>query len=381
MKDEFMKKRYLGLMSGIVSILYLSPQLAVADFGLNMRRGVTDISNEIYDLHMVVTYICVVIAVLVFGAMFYSMFKHRKSKGHEAAKFHESTAVEIAWTIIPFMILVAMVIPATKTLVAMEDNSASDLTIKVTGYQWKWKYEYMDGDAKGVSFFSTLSTPRDQIENGAEKNENYLLEVDNPLVIPTHKKVRFLVTANDVIHAWWVPDFAIKQDAVPGFVNEAWAIVNEPGMYRGQCAELCGKDHGFMPINVVAKGEDDYLDWAAEQKAAATAAANAADKEWTKDELIAKGEEVYTKSCASCHQANGQGLPGVFPAIAGSAIATGPVENHIDIVMNGKTGTAMQAFAGQLDDLDLAAVISYERNAFENNIGDFVQPKQIKAKR
>jgi len=377
-----MKKRYLGLMSGIVSTLFLFSQSAVADFGLNMRRGVTDISNDIYDLHMVVTSICAVIAVLVFGAMFYSMFKHRKSKGHKAATFHESTAVEIAWTIIPFMILIAMVIPATKTLVAMEDNSASDLTIKVTGYQWKWKYEYMDGDAKGISFFSSLSTPRDQIENRAEKNENYLLEVDNPLVIPTHKKVRFLVTANDVIHAWWVPDFAIKQDAVPGFVNEAWAIVNEPGMYRGQCAELCGKDHGFMPINVVAKGEDDYLDWAAEQKAAAAAAAaNAADKEWTKDGLIAKGEEVYTKSCVSCHQANGQGLPGVFPAIAGSAIATGPVENHIDIVMNGKPGTAMQAFSGQLNDLDLAAVISYERNAFENNVGDFVQPKQIKAKR
>ncbi len=375
-----MKKRSAGLMSVLATAL-LSMQPAAAEFGLNMRRGVTDISNEIYGLHMMVTYVCVVIAIVVFGAMFYSIFKHRKSRGHKAATFHESTLVEILWTIIPFVVLIVMVIPATKTLVAMEDNSESDLTIKVTGYQWKWKYEYMDGDAKGVSFFSSLSTPRDQIENKAEKKENYLLEADNPLVIPTNKKVRFLITSNDVIHSWWVPDFAVKQDAVPGFVNEAWAVVNEPGMYRGQCAELCGKDHGFMPINVVAKDEGAYLDWAAEQKSAAEALANAADKEWTKEELIAKGEQVYAKNCVSCHQANGQGLPGVFPAIAGSPVATGPLEGHMDIVMKGKAGTAMQAFSGQLDDLDIAAVISYERNAFGNNAGDFIQPKQIKANR
>lgn len=375
-----MKKRFAGLVSVFAAAL-LSMQPAAAEFGLNMRRGVTDISNEIYGLHMMVLYICIIIAIVVFGAMFYSMFKHRKSKGHKAATFHESTLVEILWTIIPFAVLIAMVIPATKTLVAMEDNSASDLTIKVTGYQWKWKYEYMDGDAKGVSFFSSLSTPRDQIENKAEKGESYLLEADNPLVIPTNKKVRFLITSNDVIHAWWVPDFAVKQDAVPGFVNEAWAIVNEPGMYSGQCAELCGKDHGFMPINVVAKDEVAYLDWAAEQKSAAEALANAADKEWTKEELIAKGEQVYAKNCVACHQANGEGLPGVFPAIAGGPIATGPLEGHMDIVMNGKAGTAMQAFSGQFDDLDIAAVISYQRNAFGNNTGDFVQPKQIKAKR
>jgi len=375
-----MKKRSAGLMSVFAAaLLFMQP--AAAEFGLNMRRGVTDISNEIYGLHMMVLYICIIIAIVVFGAMFYSMFKHRKSKGYKAATFHESTLVEILWTIIPFAVLIAMVIPATKTLVAMEDNSASDLTIKVTGYQWKWKYEYMDGDAKGVSFFSSLSTPRDQIENKAEKGENYLLEADNPLVIPTNKKVRFLITANDVLHAWWVPDFAVKQDAVPGFVNEAWAIVNEPGMYRGQCAELCGKDHGFMPINVVAMDEGAYLDWAAEQKSAAEALANAADKEWTKEELIAKGEQVYAKACVSCHQANGQGLPGVFPAIAGSPVATGSMEGHMDIVMNGKAGTAMQAFSGQFDDLDIAAVISYQRNAFGNNTGDFVQPKQIKANR
>ena len=375
-----MKKRLVGSITSMVAAFALS-QPAAAEYGLNMRRGVTDISNEVYDLHMLITYICIVLAVIVFGAMFYSMFAHRKSKGHKAATFHESTTVEIVWTVIPFIILIGMAIPAAKTLIAMEDNSASDLTIKVTGYQWKWQYEYMDGDAKGVKFFSALSTPRDQIENQAEKKDNYLLSVDNQLVIPTNKKVRFLITSNDVIHAWWVPDFAVKQDAVPGFINEAWTRVNEEGVYRGQCAELCGKDHGFMPIVVAAKDEKGFLDWAAEQKSAAEALAGASDKEWTKADLIAKGEEVYGKNCAACHQAGGQGIPGVFPAITGSAIATGPIEEHMNIVMNGKVGTAMQAFAAQLSDADIAAVIAFQRNALGNSAGDFVQPKQIKANR
>jgi cytochrome c oxidase subunit 2 len=375
-----MKKRLVGSITGIAAAFVLS-QPALAEYGLNMRRGVTDISNEVYDLHMLITYICIVLAVIVFGAMFYSMFAHRKSKGHEAATFHESTTVEIVWTVVPFIILIGMAIPAAKTLIAMEDNSNSDMTIKVTGYQWKWQYEYMDGDAKGVKFFSALTTPRDEIENKIEKKENYLLSVDNELVIPTHKKVRFLITANDVIHAWWVPDFAVKQDAVPGFISEAWTVVNEEGTYRGQCAELCGKDHGFMPIVVTAKDETGFLDWAAKQKSAAAALAGASDKEWTKADLIAKGEEVYGKSCAACHQAGGQGIPGVFPAITGSAIATGPMDGHIDIVMNGKVGTAMQAFAAQLSDADIAAVIAFQRNGLGNSAGDFVQPKQIKANR
>ena len=374
-----MKKRFAGLLAGLVTLALTQP--ALAEFGLNMRQGVTDISHKVYDLHMLITYVCIGLAVLVFGAMFYSILNHRKSKGHEAATFHESTALEIVWTIIPFIILIAMAIPAAKTLIAMEDNSASDLTIKVTGYQWKWRYEYMDGDAQGVSYFSILSTPRDQIENATAKGENYLLEVDNPLVVPVNKKVRFLVTSNDVIHSWWVPDFAVKQDAVPGFINEAWAVVKEPGTYRGQCAELCGKDHGFMPINVVAMNDSDFAKWASEKKAAAAATAGAADKEWTKAELLAKGEAVYGKICAACHQPNGKGIPGVFPAIAGSPVATGPVDQHIAVVMNGRPGTAMQAFAGQLNDLDIAAVITYQRNAFGNNVGDFVQPKQIKANR
>lgn len=375
-----MKKRLLGAITGTASILMLS-QPAIAEYGLNMRRGVTDISNEIYDLHMLIFYICVVLSVVVFGAMFYSMFAHRKSKGHEAATFHESTTVEIIWTVLPFIILIGMAIPAAKTLIAMEDNSNSDITIKVTGYQWKWQYEYMDGDAKGVKFFSAMTTPMDEITNKVEKKENYLLSVDNELVIPTHKKVRFLITANDVIHAWWVPDFAVKQDAVPGFISEAWTIVNEEGTYRGQCAELCGKDHAFMPIVVTAKDEKGFLDWAAEQKSAAAALAGASDKEWTKADLIAQGEDVYGKNCAACHQAGGQGIPGVFPAITGSAIAVGPMDAHIDIVMNGKVGTAMQAFAAQLSDADLAAVIAFQRNGLGNSTGDFVQPKQIKANR
>ena len=380
MRTKNMKKRLLGAITGTASILMLS-QPAIAEYGLNMRRGVTDISNEIYDLHMLIFYICVVLSVVVFGAMFYSMFAHRKSKGHEAATFHESTTVEIIWTVLPFIILIGMAIPAAKTLIAMEDNSNSDITIKVTGYQWKWQYEYMDGDAKGVKFFSAMTTPMDEITNKVEKKENYLLSVDNELVIPTHKKVRFLITANDVIHAWWVPDFAVKQDAVPGFISEAWTIVNEEGTYRGQCAELCGKDHAFMPIVVTAKDEKGFLDWAAEQKSAAAALAGASDKEWTKADLIAQGEDVYGKNCAACHQAGGQGIPGVFPAITGSAIAVGPMDAHIDIVMNGKVGTAMQAFAAQLSDADLAAVIAFQRNGLGNSTGDFVQPKQIKANR
>lgn len=377
-----MKKQCAGIWAGIAASFLLSSP-AVAEWGLNLRPGVTDISQEVYGLHMLIFYICCAIAVVVFGAIFYSILKHRKSVGHEAASFHHSTTLEIIWTVIPFIILISMVVPAAKTLIAMEDTSNSDVTIKITGYQWKWKYDYMDGDAKGISFFSNMSTPKDQIEGIAEKGENYLLEVDNAMVVPVGKKVRFLITAADVLHAWWMPDFAIKQDAIPGFINEAWTIVNEPGVYRGQCAELCGKDHGFMPIEVVALEEGAYLDWAAEQKAAsaARAAAESVDKEWTKADLMAKGETVYGKVCAACHQGEGQGIPGVFPAITASPIATGPVEEHMNIVLNGKAGTAMQAFSTQLSPVELAAVLTFQRNGLGNSTGDLVQPKQIQANR
>jgi cytochrome c oxidase subunit 2 len=351
---------------------------AAAEYGLNLRQGVTSIAQEAYSLHMLILWVCVAIGVVVFGAMFYSIIKHRKSKGAVAAQFHESTTVEIVWTIIPFLILIGMAIPATKALIAMEDTSNSDLSIKVTGYQWKWQYEYLGED---VSFFSTLSTPKEEIFNQADKNSDYLLQVDNPVVVPVGKKVRLLITANDVIHAWWVPDLGMKKDAIPGFVNEMWFNIDRPGTYRGQCAELCGKDHGFMPIVVVAKEQADYEKWLAEQKLASSAAAADSNREFTKDELMERGEKVYTANCAACHQANGEGVPGAFKPLKGSPIATGPVAGHLDIVLHGKTGTAMAAFGPQLSDADIAAVVTYERNSWGNNKGDVVQPADVKAAR
>jgi len=351
---------------------------AAAEYGLNLRPGVTSIAQNAYSLHMLILWICVAIGVVVFGAMFYSIINHRKSKGAVAAQFHESTTVEIIWTVIPFLILIGMAIPATKALIAMEDTRNSDISIKVTGYQWKWQYEYLGED---VSFFSTLSTPKDEIFNRAEKNPNYLLEVDNPVVVPVGKKVRLSITANDVIHAWWVPDLGMKKDAIPGFINEMWFNIDKPGTYRGQCAELCGKDHGFMPIVVVAKEQADYDKWLAEQKQAVAAASADSDRVFTKDELMARGEKVYAANCAACHQANGEGVPGAFPAIKGSVLTTGPVAGHLDRVMNGKTGTAMAAFAGQLSDADIAAVITYQRNSWGNDMGDIVQPTDVKAAR
>jgi cytochrome c oxidase subunit 2 len=369
-------KQMLAVMSAGLFVFWSST--VSAEYGLNLPRGVTPISQEAYDLHMLIFWICVVIAIVVFGAMFYSMLVHRKSKGAVASQFHESTAVEIVWTVVPFAILIGMAIPATKALVAMEDTSNSEITIKVTGYQWKWGYDYIDD---GVSFLSTLSTPKEQIFGDAEKGENYLLEVDNPLVIPINKKVRLLVTASDVIHAWWVPELGMKKDAIPGFVNEMWLKIDTEGTYRGQCAELCGKDHGFMPIVVVAKNDADYQTWLTEQQSASDADEAAAEKEWSKSDLMARGEEVYNATCAACHQANGEGIPGVFPGVKGSAITTGPMDAHLDMVLNGKSGTAMAAFGSQLNDIDIAAAITYERNSWGNDTGDLIQPSEVKAAR
>ncbi len=351
---------------------------ASAAYDLNMPEGVTPISRQVYDLHMLIFWICVVIGLLVFGVMFYSIYHHRKSRGAVAAQFHESTTVEVVWTIVPMLILIGMAIPATKTLVAMEDTRSPDLTITVTGYQWKWKYDYLD---EGISFFSSLSTPREQIQNMADKDEHYLLEVDNPLVVPVGKKIRILTTAADVIHAWWVPDLGWKRDAIPGFINENWTRIEKPGVYRGQCAELCGKDHGFMPIVVVAKTEPEYQQWLAELRAAQAAEQESADREWTQAELMQKGESVYNANCVACHQAQGQGVPGVFPALVGGKVTTGPVDDHISLVMHGKPGTAMAAFGTQLSDVEMAAVITYERNAWGNDAGDLVQPAAIKSLR
>ncbi|MGD8110810.1 cytochrome c oxidase subunit II [Vibrio sp. TRT 17S01] len=358
---------------------YSAPAIS-AEQSLNMTRGVTAISNEVYDLHMLIFYICCAIAFVVFGAMFYSIWRHRKSKGAVAAHFHESTKVEIIWTVIPIIILVAMAIPATKTLVAMEDASQSDLTVKVTGSQWKWHYSYFEED---VEFFSLLATSQKQIDGIEEKGAHYLLEVDNPLVLPINRKVRFLFTSDDVIHSWWVPDFAVKKDTIPGFINEAWTRIDKPGVYRGQCAELCGRAHGFMPIVVHAMEEAQYDDWLANKKAeleqAKQQAAAALTASLSMEELMAQGEKVYVDRCAVCHQVSGLGIPGAFPAIKGSPIATGEVAEHIDIVVNGKAGTAMQAFANQLTEQEIAAVVTYQRNAFGNESGDTVQASDINA--
>ena len=341
-------------------------------WGLNMTQGVTAVSREIFDLHMLIFWICVWIGVIVFGIMFYSMIMHRKSNGVEPAKFHESTAVELAWTIIPAIILVLMAIPATSSLIKIYDTSEADIDIKVVGYQWKWQYEYLGED---VSFFSNLSTSKDEIYGLAPKGEHYLLEVDEPLVIPVNKKVRFLITANDVLHAWWVPDLAVKRDAIPGFINDAWTIVEEPGTYRGQCAELCGKDHGFMPIVVEAMEEQDYQNWLAGKKQEAAELKAAMEQTFTMEELFARGEQVYQTSCAACHGVNGEG--GVGPGMIGTAITTGPMQGHLDVLVNGVQGTAMQAFGGQLNNIDMAAVITYERNAWGNNMGDMLQPVDV----
>ncbi len=358
------------------AVLLLGAGNSYAEYPINLTRGVTDISNKVFDLHMLIFWICVVACVIVFAVLIYSIFTHRKSKGAVAAEFHESTTVEIIWTTIPFLVLVAMAVPATTTLLALEDTRDADMSIQVTGYQWKWKYDYLDDD---ISFFSVLTTPRDQIEGDAPKDDTYLMDVDNPIVVPINKKIRFLITSNDVIHSWWVPDLGWKQDAVPGFINDAWTELTEPGTYRGKCAELCGKDHGFMPIVLVAKTQEDYDAWVEEQKGAAAAAADASTQTLTMDDLMARGEAAYNTSCAACHQANGAGIPGVFPAMTGSAITTGDVAAHIDIVVNGKAGTAMQAFGEQLSAVDLAAIITYERNGLGNSVGDMVQPADVVA--
>lgn len=358
--------------------LLVASSAAFADTTLNLTPGVSPISRDVYDLHMTVFWICVVIGVGVFSAMFYSIIFHRKDRGVVAAQFHSHPWLEITWTIVPALILVLMAIPATKVLLNMNNTEKEEVTIKITGYQWKWHYEYLED---GVAFFSNLSTPFEQLHNLMPKGINYLREVDHPLVVPIHKKIRFLITSNDVNHAWWVPDLAVKRDALAGFINEAWTIIDKPGTYRGQCAELCGINHAFMPIVVVATTEQGYKDWVAQQKGQLTQGAAEVNKVWTMEELMKHGEQVYSRICAACHQPGGVGLPPTFPALKGGPIPTGPIPAHVNIVFNGKSGTAMQAFKSQLSDVELASVITYERNAFGNNTGTLVQPAQIKAYR
>ena len=370
------------LFSLIITALLLSPGITLAEYKLNMTEGVTSISRDAHDLHMLVLWIVTIVGIAVFGVIIYSLINHRKSKGAVAAQFHESTTIEVIWTIIPLVVLVLIAIPATKTLLEIEDTSNPDVTIKVTGWQWKWQYEYLD---EGISFFSNLdakSNEARQRNSGIDVKtvEHYLLNVDKPIIVPVGKKVRILTTSNDVIHSWWVPALGMKRDAIPGYINEFWTRIDEPGVYRGQCAELCGKDHGFMPIVVKAVTDSEYQSWVKEQKLAMAKATAGSDKTWSKEDLVKRGEQVYNTSCAACHQPTGTGIPGVFPALANSKIATGPAAGHIDIVLHGKAGTAMQAFGQQLNDADLAAVITYERNSW-GNAASVVQPADVKAAR
>ena len=373
-----MSFKYLhNLQSKIISALLIFSVPMKADWlALNMTRGATDISNEVFELHMLIFWICVAIGVVVFGVMFYSMYAHTKKKNPVAATFHENHKVEIAWTIIPFLILIAMAIPASKTLVKIYDDEAGDLNIQVTGYQWKWQYNYLEDD---VTFFSNLSTDMDEINNLVPKGENYLQEVDEMVVIPVGKKVRFLITANDVIHSWWMPAFAIKQDAIPGFVNTAWTKVDKPGIYRGKCTELCGKNHGFIPIVVKVVEQSEYDDWVSGKREAAMKMAELTTKDWTTEELVARGESLYAVNCVACHQTNGQGISGIFPALAGSDIVLNDKERNIEILMEGVQGAAMNSFS-YLSEVELAAVITYTRQSWgnENNgDGEIVVPKDI----
>jgi cytochrome c oxidase subunit II len=357
------------------------PGLAMADYQLNLQPPATPVAANILELHNLILIICAVIFVLVFAVMFYSIVMHRKSRGFKAATFHDNLKLEVLWTVVPFFILVGMAIPSTTTLIAMSDVSKADMTVNIIGYQWKWRYEFPEQD---ISYFSVLATPQDQIQDKADKDANYLLEVDHPLVLPVGKKIRLIITGNDVIHSWWVPQFGVKKDAIPGYINESWVKIEKPGVYRGQCAELCGSGHGFMPIVVNAVTQEEFDKWVVAQKQKATAEAASAQKTWTKDELMVRGKQVYGQ-CAACHQADGKGVPGTFPALAGSKIVTGPLEQHIKTVLHGlKTpqfAAAMPAFGPQLSDVDIAAVITYERNSFGNKTGDVVQPAQVKAAR
>lgn len=356
----------------------------VSYWQMNMPKGVTPLSREMYNLHMIAMLICGLIGIVVFGVMFYALIYHRKSRGAKPANFHSSTKIEVLWSIIPFLILVGLAIPATKVLMRLEDSSESDVTIKVVGYQWKWLYQYLD---QGVSFFSNLSTPYDQIRNQSPKGQWYLLEVDKPLVVPVNKKIRFLVTSNDVIHSWWVPDLGVKRDAMPGFMHEAWAKIEKPGTYRGQCAELCGINHAYMPIVVEAVSDVEFEQWVARQEKSKNPYAQAENPppeapKKTSTELMALGQQKYDQYCAACHRVDGLGLPPMYPALKGSSVAVGrPISRHIEMILNGVPGTAMQAYKDQLTNEEIAAIATYERNAWGNDTGDIVQASDVESVR
>ena len=399
--------KWSGRVAAGAGFSLAAPASAWADWAVNMPRGVTAISGEVYSLHMLIFGVCVAIAVVVFSAMIWSIFYHRKSRGVEPAKFSHSTKVEIVWTFIPIVILVAMAVPAADTLVRMEDASDSDMTVKITGYQWKWHYEYLDEDLRFFSSLAPESNRARQLGSGIDVRqvENYLLDVDRPLVVPVGAKVRLLLTSNDVIHSWWVPDFGGKKDAIPGFINEFWFQAETPGTYRGQCAELCGRDHGFMPVVVEVLPVDEFTAWLSEHSpkaqltpavarssgepapaSAATTAENGAAPEepgggedFSMEQAMSQGRDLYVQNCAACHQADGSGLPMAgFPSLKKLDLG---VQEHIDLVVHGRSGTAMAAFGPQLDDQELASIITYQRNAWDNDTGDLVEPADVAAAR
>ncbi len=382
----------LGLAVTASTAAMAAPEMQGRPFQhqLNLQTPVTQIATEINNLHTWMMVVCMVIFVGVFGVMFYSVFKHRKSQGHKAATFHESTAVEIAWTVVPFLIVIGMALPATKTVVAMKDTSNADITIKATGMQWRWGYDYLKGEGEGISFMANLSTPRSEVGSPGvaptqPRTENYLLEVDNEVVVPVNKKIRIVTTANDVIHSWTVPAFGVKQDAIPGFVRDTWFKAEKIGTYRGQCVELCGKEHAFMPIVVKVVSDADYTAWVDGKKKAMAALAEDPNKVWTIDELKTKGEKVFSANCAVCHQATGKGVPGAFAALDGSPVVNGPKADQIHVLLNGKKSgkypSEMPSWK-QLSDTEIAAAITYTRNSWSNKAAEnIVQPAEVAAAR
>ena len=347
----------------------------------NLQPAASRIAADIHGLHEYVMILVTVIFVGVFAFMFWACYAHRKDKGHKPEQFHENTTVEVIWTVIPAIILVIIAWPATRVVVAQKDASNPDITIKVTGYQWKWGYDYITGEGEGISFISKLTTPREQIENKAPKGEYYLLEVDNEMVVPVGKKVRVLTTAADVVHSWWVPSFGAKQDAIPGFIRDLWFRVEKTGVYRSQCVELCGKEHGFMPIVVRVVTKDEYTKWVGDKKKLLAAVADDPNKQYNIDELKQRGARVYAAHCSACHQPTGKGAPPAFPPLDGSKVVLGPKDKQIDTVLNGRPDTAMQAFAKQLNDVEIAAVITFTRNNWSNKTGEVIEPGDVKALR
>lgn len=386
-KGMFNRFKLCKITIALSAIFGTHRAFAAADnWQLNMYEGVTPISRDIYQLHMIAMLVCSLIGIVVFGVMIYSLIHHRKSKGYVPATFHDNTKLEILWSIIPFLILVALAIPATTVLINMENSSNADVTVKVVGHQWRWEYQYLD---EGVHFFSNLATPYAQIQNLQDKGEWYLLEVDKPLVLPINKKIRFLVTSDDVIHSWWVPEIGVKRDAIPGFMHEAWARIDKEGTYRGQCAELCGINHGFMPIVVEAVSEKSFEAWVASQAKIteekkvnnlALEPGKPSGAPMTRAELMSLGKEKYNSLCAACHQADGKGIPPMYPALKNSSVAVGhPTSRHIDIILKGITGSAMQSYQDELTNEEIAAIITYERNAWENNSNELVQPSDVES--